>query len=82
MKITLFVSNKSLLVTQQMSYFRRIADVEIVNIDDSPDRAQQDGIIVTPSVIVEANGQRQHFNFFDRTALRDYIKYYVQRAAA
>jgi hypothetical protein len=81
MKITLFVSNKSVLVSEQMSQFAKVAEVEIVNVDDDPDRAQQEGIIVTPSVIIDAAGQRQRFNYFDRSALRDYLKYCAPRAA-
>lgn len=81
MKISLFVSNKSALVSQQMSQFSRQAEVEVINVDEDPERAKRDEIIVTPSVIVEAYGQLHRFNYFDRSALRDYLKYCVPRAA-
>lgn len=81
MKITLFISNRSLLVAQQMTQFAQVAEVEIVNVANDPERAKQEGICVTPSVIVDAYGHRQRFNYFDRAALRDYLKYSAPRAA-
>lgn len=69
MKLTVYISNCTASIEEQLSEFQMYCEIEVINIDDSPEQAVQANIWVTPTVIINDGIKKQRLNYYDRATL-------------
>lgn len=69
MKLTVYISDCTALIEEQLSEFQSYCELEVINIDESPEQAAQANIWVTPTVIIDDGIKKQRLNYYDRATL-------------
>lgn len=69
MKLTVFLRKQTARVAECLSPFLAYCDLKVIDVDEFPELAAQQGIWVTPTVILDDGNKQRRFNYFDRRNL-------------